>query len=140
MSLIKSEIIEKNRYELQISVDSATFNAAVSAVYRKQAKNITVPGFRKGKAPRAIIEKMYGAGVFYEDAINDLIPEAYTKAIEEAKMSVDKPTLIEVKTTIGEYSKYAGTNIVHGPCFPNHHNLIYLKICMANLLEKTYHY
>ena len=86
MSLIKSEIIEKNRYELQISVDSATFNAAVSAVYRKQAKNITVPGFRKGKAPRAIIEKMYGAGVFYEDAINDLIPEAYTKAIEEAKI------------------------------------------------------
>lgn len=86
MSLIKSEIIEKNRYELQISVDSATFNAAVSAVYRKQVKNITVPGFRKGKAPRAIIEKMYGAGVFYEDAINDLIPEAYTKAIEEAKI------------------------------------------------------
>ena len=86
MSLIKSEIIEKNRYELQISVDSATFNAAVSAVYRKQAKNITVPGFRKGKAPRAIIEKMYGAGVFYEDAINDLIPAAYTKAIEEAKI------------------------------------------------------
>ena len=86
MSLIKSEIIEKNRYELQISVDSATFNAAVSAVYRKQVKNITVPGFRKGKAPRAIIEKMYGTGVFYEDAINDLIPEAYTKAIEEAKI------------------------------------------------------
>ena len=86
MSLIKSEIIEKNRYELQISVDSATFNAAVSAVYRKQAKNITVPGFRKGKAPRAIIEKMYGTGVFYEDAINDLIPEAYTKALEEAKI------------------------------------------------------
>ncbi|MBO7302886.1 MAG: trigger factor, partial [Clostridia bacterium] len=79
---------EKNRYELQISVDSAKFNAAVSAVYRKQAKNITVPGFRKGKAPRAIIEKMYGAGVFYEDAINDLIPEAYTEALEEAKLDV----------------------------------------------------
>ena len=88
MSLIKTENIEKNRYELQISVDSAKFNAAVSAVYRKQAKNITVPGFRKGKAPRAIIEKMYGAGVFYEDAINDLIPEAYTEALEEAKLDV----------------------------------------------------
>ena len=73
MSLTKSEIIEKNRYELQISVDKATFDAAVSAVYRKQVKNINVPGFRKGKAPRAIIEKMYGAGIFYEDAINDLI-------------------------------------------------------------------
>ncbi len=86
MSLIKSEVIEKNRYELQISVDKVTFDAAVSAVYRKQVKNITVPGFRKGKAPRSIIEKMYGTGVFYEDAINDLIPTAYTEALEEAKI------------------------------------------------------
>ena len=88
MSLVKTENIEKNRYELHIAVDSAKFNAAVSAVYHKQAKNITVPGFRKGKAPRAIIEKMYGVGVFYEDAINDLIPEAYTEAIAEAKLDV----------------------------------------------------
>ena len=86
MSLKKSEVIEKNRYELQISVDKATFDAAVSAVYRKQVKNINVPGFRKGKAPRSIIEKMYGTGVFYEDAINDLIPAAYTEALEEAKI------------------------------------------------------
>ena len=88
MSLTKSEVIEKNRYELQISVDKATFDAAVSNVYRKQVKNITVPGFRKGKAPRSIIEKMYGTGVFYEDAINDLIPTAYTEALEEAKLDV----------------------------------------------------
>ena len=86
MSLIKSEIIEKNRYELQISVDKATFDAAVNAVYHKQVKKISVPGFRKGKAPKAIIEKMYGAGVFYEDAINDLIPAAYTAALEESKI------------------------------------------------------
>ncbi len=84
MSLTKSEVIEKNRYELQFSVDKATFDAAVSAVYHKQVKNITVPGFRKGKAPRSIIEKMYGTGVFYEDAINDLIPTAYTEALKEA--------------------------------------------------------
>ena len=88
MSLTKSELIEKNRYELQISVDKATFDAAVSAVYRKQVKNITVPGFRKGKAPRSVIEKMYGSGVFYEDAINDLIPGAYTEAMAEAKLDV----------------------------------------------------
>ena len=84
MSLTKSEVIEKNRYELQFSVDKATFDAAVSKVYRKQVKNISVPGFRKGKAPRSIIEKMYGTGVFYEDAINDLIPDAYTEALKEA--------------------------------------------------------
>ena len=84
MSLTKSEVIEKKRYELQFSVDKATFDAAVNNVYRKQVKNIAVPGFRKGKAPRSIIEKMYGTGVFYEDAINDLIPDAYTEALKEA--------------------------------------------------------
>ena len=88
MSLTKSELIEKNRYELQISVDKATFDAAVSAVYRKQVKSITVPGFRKGKAPRSIIEKMYGTGVFYEDAINDLIPAAYTDAAKESGLDI----------------------------------------------------
>ena len=86
MSLTKCEVIEKNRYELQFSVDKATFDAAVSAVYRKQVKSITVPGFRKGKAPRSIIEKMYGTGVFYEDAINDLIPVAYPEALKEANL------------------------------------------------------
>ena len=86
MSLTKSEVIEKNRYELQFSVDKATFDAAVDKVYRKQVKTITVPGFRKGKAPRSIIEKMYGTGVFFEDAINDLIPEAYTEALKEAAL------------------------------------------------------
>ena len=88
MSLKKSELIEKNRYELQFAVDKATFDAAVNAVYRKQVKSITVPGFRKGKAPRSIIEKMYGTGVFYEDAINDLIPGAYTAAATESGLDI----------------------------------------------------
>ena len=88
MSLTKSEAIEKNRFELQITIDKATFDAAVQNVYRKQVKSITVPGFRKGKAPRSIIEKMYGKGVFYEDAINDLIPDAYTEALKESKLDV----------------------------------------------------
>ena len=88
MKLTKCENIEKNRYELQISVDKATFDAAVSAVYRKQVKSITVPGFRKGKAPRSIIEKMYGTGIFYEDAINDLIPAAYTDAAKESGLEI----------------------------------------------------
>ncbi len=88
MSLTKSELIEKNKYELQFSVDKTTFDAAVDKVYRKQVKSITVPGFRKGKAPKSIIEKMYGKGVFYEDAINDLIPEAYADALAESKLDV----------------------------------------------------
>ncbi len=88
MSLTKCELIEKNKYELQFSVDKATFDAAVDKVYRKQVKSITVPGFRKGKAPKSIIEKMYGKGVFYEDAINDLIPTVYPVALEESKLDV----------------------------------------------------
>ena len=84
MSLTKSEVIEKNRYELQFSVDKATFDKAVDKVYRKQVKNMNIPGFRKGKAPKSVIEKMYGTGVFYEDAINDVLPEAYTAALAES--------------------------------------------------------
>ena len=88
MRLKKKELIETNKYELQFSVDKETFDAAVTKVYKKQVANINVPGFRKGKAPRSIIEKMYGTGIFYEDAINDLIPEAYTNAIKEAELEV----------------------------------------------------
>ena len=78
----------KNQYELEITVDRETFAAAVNAAYRKNAEKINVPGFRKGKAPRALIEKMYGKGVFYEDAINACIPEAYEEAIKESKLDV----------------------------------------------------
>ncbi len=88
MSLTKCESIEKNQFELQFSVDKATFDAAVDKVYRKQVKSITVPGFRKGKAPKSIIEKMYGKGVFYEDAINDLIPATYPEALKESGLDV----------------------------------------------------
>lgn len=79
---------EKNCYELEISVEKETFAAAVDAAYRKQAANINVPGFRKGKAPRALVEKMYGKGVFYEDAINACIPEAYEGAVKESKLDI----------------------------------------------------
>ena len=84
MKLTKSEVIEKNKYELQFSVDKATFDKAVEAVYRKQVKNMTIPGFRKGKAPMSVVKKMYGEGVFYEDAINNLLPDAYTAALAES--------------------------------------------------------
>ena len=84
MKLLKQEIGEKSTVKIEFSVDKEVFEKAVDKVYRKQVKKINVPGFRAGKAPRAIIEKMYGSGVFYEDAINDLIPENYTEAVKEA--------------------------------------------------------
>lgn len=72
MSLTKAEKIETNRYALEFSVDRDTFEQAVNKVYHKSVKNINVPGFRRGKAPRSVIEKMYGTGVFYEDAVNEV--------------------------------------------------------------------
>ena len=84
MNLLKTEQGEKSTVKLEFAIDKDVFEAAVEKVYRKQVKKINVPGFRAGKAPRAIVEKMYGKGVFYEDAINDLIPENYSAAVKEA--------------------------------------------------------
>ncbi len=84
MTLVKCEKAEKSTYRLEFSIEKAVFDAACEKVYRKQVKKINVPGFRAGKAPRAIIEKMYGKGVFYEDAINDLIPDNYAAALKES--------------------------------------------------------
>ncbi len=88
MSLKKTELIEKNQYELTFDVDRAVFDAAVDKAYRASVKKINVPGFRRGKAPRSIIEKMYGKGVFYEDAINDIIPAAWAEAAKEANLEI----------------------------------------------------
>ena len=84
MKLLKQEVGEKSTIKIEFSVEKEVFDKAVDKVYRRQVKKINVPGFRPGKAPRAMIEKMYGSGVFYEDAINDLIPENYTAVLKEA--------------------------------------------------------
>ena len=77
MSLKSQETIGANERKITFVVDRPVFDKAVDKVYHRQVKNITIPGFRKGKAPRAIIEKMYGKEVFFEDAINDCIPDAW---------------------------------------------------------------
>ena len=98
MSLIKAEKTEKNLYTLEFSVDKAKFDQAVNNAYRKQVKKINIPGFRPGKAPRHIIEKMYGTGFFYEDAFNEVLPEAYEEAITASGIeAVGRPD-IDVKS------------------------------------------
>ena len=83
MKVTNVEKKENSTVELTIQVEADEFEAAVQKAYLKNRTRITVPGFRKGKAPRKIIEGMYGSGVFYEDAINDVYPGAYEAAVKE---------------------------------------------------------
>ena len=77
-----------NSYELVVTVDGETFEKAINKVYKKQVKSISIPGFRKGKAPRHIIEKMYGTEVFYDDAMQDCYPDALYEAAKEQNLEI----------------------------------------------------
>ena len=100
---VKYEKLENNAAKLTIEVSPEKFEEGMDAAYKKNKNRITVPGFRKGKAPRKIIEKMYGAGVFYEDAANAIIPEAYEEAYKEvsSELEIVSRPAIDV-TQIGE--------------------------------------
>ena len=101
---LKVENLEKNMMKLTIEVEASEFEKAIEKAYNKQKNQINIPGFRKGKAPRATIEKMYGAGIFYEEAANIIIPEAYSKALDEyeGKEIVSQPTIDVVQLEAGK--------------------------------------
>ena len=82
---VQVEKLEHNMAKLTITVPAETFNKAITQAYKKMKNQISIPGFRKGKVPQAMVEKMYGAGMFYEDAANIVIPEEYDKALAEVK-------------------------------------------------------
>lgn len=88
MALKSSKKTATNTYELEIQLDKAAFDAEVQKVYRREVGKINVPGFRRGKAPKSVIEKMYGKSVFYDDALDAMLPAAYEEAITEAKLDV----------------------------------------------------
>lgn len=105
MKLISCNNVATNRYQLEIAVDATEFNAAIDKAYQKAKSGISLPGFRKGKAPKAFVEKYYGQDVFFEDAINAAYPDALDAAIEEAKLDVIED---KIDFELGEVSKENG--------------------------------
>ena len=93
---VQVEKLEKNMAKLTIEASAEDFEKAVNAAYNKNKNRINVPGFRKGKAPRIMIEKMYGAGIFFEDAANALIQTEYPKAAEECGLEIVSQPEIDV--------------------------------------------
>ncbi len=102
MSLIKKELTEKSGFVMEFSVSKEVYDKAENEAYKKNVKSINVPGFRKGKAPKAVIEKYYGKGVFFEDAINACIPEAFEAAVKEAELDVVGAPKFDIVSTDGD--------------------------------------
>ena len=96
MSFTVENLEEKNMVKLVIESTAEEFEAGLNTAYNKNKSKISLPGFRKGKAPRKMIEKMYGAEVFYEDAANSIIPDAYAKAADECGLELVSQPKINV--------------------------------------------
>lgn len=100
---VKVENLEHNMAKLTIEVPADEFDKAIQSVYNREKRNISIPGFRKGKVPRNLIEKMYGKNIFCEDAANDILPGTYADAVEESGLEVvSRPKLTIVKMENGE--------------------------------------
>ncbi len=88
MSLIKKETLEKNKAYIEFGIETAALDAEIQKVYKKEVVKLNIPGFRKGKAPLSIVKKLYGEGIFTDEALNNLLPAAYEAAIKEAEFDV----------------------------------------------------
>ena len=103
MSIKIEKTENKNELKLEFTIEAKKFDDAILKVYQKSARYFNIPGFRKGKAPFNIVERMYGDEIFYEDAFNELVPEIYEKEIEENKIeAVSKPNIDIVTMKKGE--------------------------------------
>lgn len=100
---VQAENLEKNMAKLTITVPAETVDKAMEAVYRKNKSKYSVPGFRKGKVSRKMMENLYGKGIFLEDAINSILPEEYNKAVQESELDiVSEPSLEFTQTEPGK--------------------------------------
>ena len=93
---VQVETLEKNMAKLTVEIEAERLEKALDAAYNKQKKSISMPGFRKGKVPRAMVEKMYGVEVFYEDAANILLQETYPEAYDESGLEIVSQPSIDV--------------------------------------------
>ncbi|MBB5263278.1 trigger factor [Catenibacillus scindens] len=93
---VQVEMLEKNMAKLTIDVPADEFEKAITRAYNKNKGQISIPGFRKGKVPQVLVEKMYGPAIFYEEAANYVMPEAYEKAAEESKLDIVSRPAIDV--------------------------------------------
>ncbi len=94
---LQVEKLEKNMAKLTIEVPAGDFEKALQSAYNKQKKNISVPGFRKGKVPRQMVEKMYGPEIFYDDAANELIPKAYEEEVKNSDLEIVSRPVIDLE-------------------------------------------
>lgn len=99
---VKTEQVEKNLVKLIFEVSAEEFGKAVNKVYLKNRNKINIPGFRKGKAPKSVVEKYYGKNVFYEDAVNAVLPEAYQSAVKESELDIVARPDIDIDGEIEE--------------------------------------
>ena len=116
MSLVSANKTETNTYAVEISISAEDFRAAIQKAYLNQRKSIVIPGFRKGKAPLMMIEKLYGKEVFFEDALEIVFPEAVQAAYEEAGIDpVDQPKDVDVKSMSKEEGVVMAFNVTVKP-------------------------
>ena len=97
---VKSVERNGNQATIVVEIDKELMERGVNSAYMKARKSIMIPGFRKGKAPRKFVERMYGSEVFYEDAVNEIFPEIYEKAVtEQGLKAVGAPSVVDMDTT-----------------------------------------
>lgn len=116
MSLVSANKTETNTYAVELAISAEDFRAAIQQAYMKQRKSIVIPGFRKGKAPLMMIEKLYGQEVFFEDALEIVFPTAVQAAYDEAGITpVDQPRDVDVKTMSKEEGVVLAFNVTVKP-------------------------